>query len=49
MTANSTGEHYLPSASPPAADVGGAHVEGPANAFGVRGALDVDGVPFHRL
>ena len=49
MTASSTGEHYLPSASLPAAEVGGAHPDTPASAFGVRGALDVDGVPFHRL
>jgi len=49
MTASSTGEHYLPSASLSAADVGGAHSDSPASAFGVRGALDVDGVPFHRL
>jgi glycosyltransferase involved in cell wall biosynthesis len=50
MTASSTGEHYLPSASLPAApDVGGAHSDGPASAFGRHGALDVGGVPFHRL
>lgn len=50
MTASSSGEHYLPSAPAPAtAANGGAHAETPGNAFGVRGALDVDGVPFHRL
>ena len=49
MTASSSAEHYLPSASPSPADLGGAHVDGPASAFGVRGALDVNGVPFHRL
>lgn len=49
MTAPSSAEHYLPSTTAAAAETGGAHAEGPANAFGVRGALDVDGVPFHRL
>ena len=48
MTAPSS-EHYLPSSTAAAAENGGAHADGPASAFGVRGALDVDGVPFHRL
>ena len=50
MTASSSAEHYLPSTPAPAVvENGGAHAADPGNAFGVRGALDVDGVPFHRL
>ena len=51
MTASSTGEHYLPSAPAPAAagESGGAHATGAPTAFGSHGALEVNGVPFHRL
>ena len=49
MTASSTGEHYLPSASLPAAEAGASRNEAAVGAFGVHGALDVGGVPFHRL
>ena len=51
MTASSTGEHYLPSAPAPAAagESGGAHAAGAPTAFGSHGALEVNGVPFHRL
>ena len=50
MTASSSGEHYLPTAAAPAAvEPAGARADAPGTAFGVRGALDVDGVPFHRL
>ena len=35
MTASSTGAHYLPSAPPPAADIGGAHAGSPTGAYGI--------------